>query len=37
MILRFCKTVALKGVKWAEQQFQQWTKRATASPGVGVT
>ena len=37
MILRFCKTVVLKGVKWVEQQFQQRTKPATASPGLEIT
>ncbi len=35
-ILRFCKTVALKGVKWVEQQFQQWTKPSTTSPGLEI-
>ncbi len=36
MILRFCKTVVMKGVEWVEQQFEQWTKPATASSGLEI-
>jgi transposase InsO family protein len=36
MILRFCKTVVMKSVKWVEHKLQQWTKPATASSGLEI-